>query len=139
MVFGEAASRGLAYGLTGSVVESLFTTLLSPRREGRLRVHGPSTPWMLPIYALAMPLFEPVHDALRGRSALVRGATYAGGVFAVEAASGWALRRRTGRCPWDYSGRSRFSMAGLIRLDYAPLWAGLGLASERLHDALIRR
>jgi Putative ABC-transporter type IV len=135
-VLGEAASRGLVYGITGSAVESLFTTLLSPWREGRLRVRGPSTPWMLPIYGLALPLFEPVHEALRGRPAVVRGAAYATGVFAVEAVSGWALRRRTGHCPWDYSGRSRFSVRGLIRLDYAPLWAALGLATERLHDAL---
>jgi hypothetical protein len=129
-------SRFLVYGLVGCAVESAFSTALTPRREGTLRLSGPATGWMLPLYGLAMPLFETVHEAIRGRPPLVRGAVYAAGIFGIEGASGWALRHLTGRCPWDYAGRSPWSVAGLIRLDYAPLWAALGLATERLHDSL---
>jgi hypothetical protein len=94
---------------------------------------------MLPLYGLAMPAFEVAHDRLRDRPTILRGATYATGIFAVEAASGWLLRRSTGRCPWAYSDRSPLAVAGLIRLDYAPLWATLGLAAEVLHDRLTGR
>lgn len=73
---------------------------------------------------------------MRARPTWQRGLAYAGGIFGVEAASGWLLRRATGRCPWDYTG-TRFQVAGLIRLDYAPFWALAGLAAERLHDALV--
>ena len=64
--------RALAYGLAGCAVESVFTSVLSRRREGRLRAAGPSTPWMLPIYGLGASLFEPVHDRLRARAAWQR-------------------------------------------------------------------
>jgi hypothetical protein len=131
--------RFLAYGLAGCSIESAFSTALTGRRDGHARVHGPSTVWMLPIYGLAMPLFEIVHDAVRQRPAWQRGSVYAAGILGVEAATGLLLKRVTGRIPWDYSGSSPFAVAGLIRLDYAPLWAGLGLTGERLHDQMVGR
>jgi hypothetical protein len=91
---------------------------------------------MVPLYGLAMPLFEAVHDRIRERPAWQRGAIYAAGVIAVEAVSGLAWRRWTGSVPWEY--RSGLAIGGVTRLDYAPGWAILGLAAERLHDALIR-
>jgi hypothetical protein len=130
------AVRIAAYGAAGSLVESAFTSVRLSIHGGRPALSGPSTAWMFPIYGLALPLFEPVHDRIRSRPAWQRGAVYAGGIFAVEAAAGWLLRRATGNCPWDYSGRSPLSVAGLIRLDYAPFWALAGLGAERLHDAL---
>ncbi len=66
----------------------------------------------------------------------LRGLLWAALCFALEYAVGWALRRVTGRCPWDYS-YARWSVDGLIRLDYLPLWFCLGLVMERLHDALV--
>ncbi len=134
---GPALGRALAYGVAGCVMESSFSSLVASVEAKRPDPRGPSTPWMLPIYALAQPLFEPVHAAVRARPMWQRGAVYAAGIFAVEAATGEALRRMTGRCPWDYSGRSRFAVGGVIRLDYAPLWAVAGLAAERLHDAMV--
>jgi hypothetical protein len=91
---------------------------------------------MLPIYALIQPLFEPVHEAMRGRVPLLgRGLIYGAGFHAVEYASGWLIRRSLGRAPWDYSG-ARWQLNGLIRFDYFPLWAAAGLMIERLHDLL---
>jgi uncharacterized membrane protein len=144
--------RFVLYGLAGWCAEILWTALYEAisgtrvdgdtleqrplsRRE-RLRLMGHTYLWMLPIYGLAAFLFEPVHDALRGSPWLLRGTVYMLGIFAVEYAAGWLLRRLTGRCPWDYS-YARLSVHGYIRLDYAPVWLGFGLLLERLHDVLI--
>jgi hypothetical protein len=128
------AARFLAYGVAGSVAEALFTSAVASAGAGRIVRRGPSTPFMVPLYGLAVALFEPIHDRVRGRPAWLRGAAYAGGILAAEALAGLAWRRWTGRVPWEY--RSGLAIAGLTRLDYAPAWALVGLAAERLHDRL---
>jgi len=132
-----ARFRFVAYGVAGSAAEALFTSAVASAGAGRLVVRGPSTPLMVPLYGLAVPLFEPLHDRLRGRPAWQRAAAYAAGVLAIEALSGLAWRRWTRSVPWEY--RSGLAIGGVTRLDYAPGWAILGLAAERLHDALTRR
>lgn len=128
------ALRFIVYGFAGSVVESAFTSAVATAGAGRLEVHGPSTWLMVPLYGLGLPLFEPVHDAVRGRPAWMRGAIYAAGIIGIEAVSGLVWRRVTGRVPWEY--RSGVAIGGVTRLDYAPVWALVGLATERLHDAM---
>lgn len=128
------ATRFLAYGVAGSIAEALFTSAVASAGAGRIVRRGPSTPLMLALYGLALPIFEPVHDRVRSRPAWQRAAVYAGGILTVEAISGLAWRRWTGRVPWEY--RSGLAVAGVTRLDYAPAWALVGLAAERLHDAL---
>jgi hypothetical protein len=92
---------------------------------------------MLPIYGLSACLFEPVHEALRGRSLWQRAAAYSAGIMGVEYLTGMALKKVVGVVPWDYSGHSRWVLpGGATRLDYAPLWAVAGLALERIHDGL---
>jgi hypothetical protein len=91
---------------------------------------------MFPVYGLIQPLFEPTHDALRGRlRAPARAAVYAVGFLAVEYASGRAFRRVLGEAPWDYS-HARWNVHGLIRADYGVAWAVAGLALERVDDVL---
>jgi hypothetical protein len=102
-------------------------------RTGRRR---PSNLLNIPVYGLALPLFEPVHDRLRARFPLTRGAAYGAGALVVEYASGRLLRTLVGRAPWDY-GDARFGIHGLARLDYLPLWGAYGLGLERVHDALV--
>jgi hypothetical protein len=131
------ASRFVAYGLAGSIAEALFTSAVASVGAGRIVRRGPSTALMVGLYGLALPLFEPVHDLVRGRPVWQRGAVYAVGILVVEAVSGLAWRRWTGRVPWEY--RSGLAVAGVTRLDYAPAWAIVGLAAERLHDALTDR
>jgi uncharacterized membrane protein len=123
--------RFLAYGVAGWVVDSLFVAAHTGRRR-------PSSLLNLPVYALAQPLFEPLHDRLRQRPPALRGALYGAGILGVEYASGQLLRRLAGRAPWDY-GDARFAVDGLIRLDYLPLWAVFGLGLERFHDLLVGR
>ena len=122
-------ARFLAYGLAGWAVDSLFVSVHTRRRR-------PSSLLNVPVYGLAQPLFEPMHDRVRPRALPVRAAVYGTGILAVEYASGRMLRRLAGRAPWDY-GRARFAVDGLVRLDYLPLWAAFGLGLERLHDLLV--
>ena len=51
-------------------------------------------------------------------------------IFTAEYISGSFLRAR-GICPWDYTGKSA-NVDGLIRLDFAPLWFGVGLLFEQI-------
>jgi uncharacterized membrane protein len=122
-------ARFAVYGLAGWVADSLFVAAHTGRRR-------PSSLLNVPVYGLAQPFFEPVHDRLRHRSVALRGAVYGVGILGVEYASGRLLRRLVGAAPWDY-GRARFSVDGLVRLDYLPLWAAFGLGLERLHDTLV--
>ena len=94
-----------------------------------------TSPLMLPVYALLLPFYEPLHDALRNRNAAVRGTVYGIGILGAEYASGYAFRAMLGEAPWDYSD-ARYHLHGLIRPDYFFQWAALGLALEPLHDRL---
>jgi uncharacterized membrane protein len=125
------SARVVAYGVAGWTVDSLFVAARTRRRRTSSLLN-------VPVYGLAQPLFEPVHDRLRQRRLAVRGAVYGAGILGVEYASGRLLRRFVGRAPWDY-GRGRFRVHGLVRLDYLPLWAAFGLGLERLHDLLAGR
>lgn len=119
-------ARFAVYGLAGLAAELAFTGA---------RGHPRTSLWMFPVYGLAQPLFEPVHDALRSRPSAVRAVAYAAGFSAVEYASGRVLRRLRGAAPWDYS-HARWNLDGLVRAGYAPVWALTGLGFERLHDLL---
>ncbi len=126
-------ARTLVYSVTGYLVEVGFSALhdRGRGRPVRLRTSG----WMLPIYALITPFFEPLHRSLEGRAMAQRGLAYGLGFLGVEYGTGWTLRRIRGRAPWDYS-YARVHMNGLVRPDYFFLWAAAGLALEPLHDAL---
>lgn len=127
----KAGERFLVYGLTGWAIDSFYVWLHTGRRR-------PSSLLNVPVYGLAQPLFEPLHDRLRDRPLPVRGSAYGLGILGVEYVSGRVLRRLLGQPPWDYSA-ARFGIDGLVRLDYLPLWALFGLGLERLDDALRSR
>ena len=121
------------YAGAGFAFEVAFSALhdVARRRPARFR----TSPWMLTVYALLLPLFEPVHDGLRGRPLPVRATVYGLGFLGVEYASGTAFRGLLGEAPWDYTYAPRH-LHGLIRPDYFFLWALAGLLCERLHDEL---
>ena len=132
--------RFVLYGLLGWAIEIVWTALSSTAGGAQRgwRLAGTTYLWMFPIYGLLAPLYEPLHDAIRPWPWPLRGLLYGLGFLAVEYVAGWLLRRLTGACPWDYTGRCRRHLHGLIRLDYGPLWALLGLALEPVHDLLVR-
>lgn len=132
--------RFVAWGILGWCVEILFTAAKGViSGSGRWRLTGTTYLWMFPIYGLIGPVYEPMHDALRDPVPLpVRALVYGIAFMGVEYASGWLLRRTTGACPWDYAGRARFHIHGLVRIDYLPFWMALGVALEPVHDFLVR-
>jgi hypothetical protein len=129
--------RFAAYAALGWCADFAFNRALARRRGQPLRAIETSL-WMLPVYGLVQPLYEPAHNALRRRPWPVRGAVYGAGFLAVEYASGRLLRRLLGKAPWDYS-HARYHLHGLVRADYFPLWALAGLGLERVHDRLTGR
>lgn len=132
--------RFVVYGLLGWAMEIVWTATREKIKgiQTGWRLQGTTYLWMFLIYGGALLLlFEPVHNALRDWPWPLRGLVYVAGIFAVEYATGWLLRRLTGACPWDYTGHSPWSIHGLIRLDYAPAWLVMGLAAEWVHDLLV--
>lgn len=130
------AGRFTFYGALGLATELAFTGTKDLVRTRGRSFRGHTSPLMFPVYGLIRPLFEPAHDFLRPRlPAVARAAAYAAGFFAVEYATGKLYRALLGKVPWDYS-HAALNVDGLIRLDYAPLWALAGLGLERVHDAI---
>jgi hypothetical protein len=131
--------RFVVYGLLGWCAEVVWTALLGFLRTRDARLAGTSYLWMFPIYGSIAFLYEPLHDAIREAPLLARAAVWSLGFTAVEFASGRAIERATGRCPWDYAAAgARFAINPYIRWDYFPLWAAVGLALEPVHDFLVR-
>jgi hypothetical protein len=131
--------RFVAYGLLGWCAEVVWTAAIDFVRTRDARLAGTTYLWMFPIYGAIAFLYEPLHDALRGWPWLGRAAAYAIGFTAVEWASGWAIERATGRCPWDYvAGGARLAINPYVRWDYFPVWAAAGLLLEPVHDFLVR-
>ncbi|HEV2014449.1 MAG TPA: hypothetical protein VGR77_11300 [Candidatus Dormibacteraeota bacterium] len=90
--------RAMLYGLAGCFGELFFTGCTSLLKTGRL--HPRTSPLMLPIYALIQPLFEPVHQAMRGRVPLWgRALIYGSGFHTVEFVTGRLFRLVLGRAP----------------------------------------
>lgn len=127
--------RYVLYGLAGWCTEIIWTGIGS-MLSGDVKLVGRTYIWMFYIYGLAIFL-EPVHDRIRSWPLLLRGGVYTVLIFAIEYSTGFALRKILGVCPWDYSS-SRFSVNGLIRLDYAPTWFTAGLLFEKYHDLLLQ-
>ena len=92
--------------------------------------------WMHPIYGATALGLELLHDRLRFLPRPLRALAYTAVIFGAEFSTGWLLRRALGRCPWDYAQRG-WSVKGLIRLDYAPFWYGVGLLFEPAREALL--
>ena len=135
-MFERPRERFAAYALIGFCSEVLYTGAadLALRRTPHVRFR--TSPWMLPVYGLAQPLFEPLHDLMRGRVPVpLRAVAYGLGFETAEYASGRVLRRLLGQAPWDYS-HARHHIGGLVRADYLLVWAAAGMALERVHDRL---
>lgn len=131
-------TRFLLYGFLGWSVEIFWSAVEDTclRRVKGWQLKGQSYLWSFPLYGLIVFLFEPLHDAVRPLPWLVRGLIYVAGIWTVEYAAGWLLKRAVGRCPWDYT-CYRHHLHGLIGWDYFPLWFLFGFVLEYLHDRLV--
>lgn len=125
--------RFLVYGFLGWGLEVLFTGLHAALLGKDRSATGKTYLWMHPIYGGAALALEYVSRKL-DRYPATRPFAYVPLIYAVEYASGYALRRVLGRCPWDY-GKNGTNLHGLIRFDYAPAW----LAAAYLFDPIAKR
>ena len=87
---------------------------------------------MFPIYGMAA-LLAPLSAALNKKPVLFRGCVYTFFIFLTEFITGKLLKKHD-LCPWNYE-NSKYNIAGVIRLDYAPLWFVTGL----LYEFILRR
>ncbi|MFZ5969163.1 MAG: putative ABC transporter permease [Bacillota bacterium] len=127
--------RFFIYGLIGWCIEILWTGL-GAALSGSKKLMGYTYLWMLPIYGAAIFL-EPIHYLIMDLPVLLRGGVWVVLIYFIEYATGWAIRKKIGICPWDY-GNVRYAVDGLIRLDYAPAWFVAGLLFEKIHFLLLR-
>ena len=128
----------LKCGITGWCLEVIFTSVESILNHD-WRLMGRTSLLMFPFYgcgALLGPLGSLAdrwigESELRVTDRMIRhGMIYMVLIFTAEYTSGSFLRAR-GICPWDYTGKSA-NVDGLIRLDFAPLWFGVGLLFEQI-------
>jgi uncharacterized membrane protein len=122
----------------GVAMEVAFTALVEFSSSGNWRLMGKSYLWMFPIYALLYPAFRLIRPLLGEKPWWLRAPLYAAGILFVEYLTGWGLRLATGACPWDY-GDARWAIQGVIRLDYAPLWAAAALGYELVFVAVTEK
>ncbi|NLJ88488.1 MAG: hypothetical protein GX327_06895 [Epulopiscium sp.] len=125
--------RFVIYGCIGWCMEIIWTGLKSLIKRD-VRMMGKTSIWMFPIYGLTVFL-EPICSRIKQRHIVFRGGVYTICIFIVEYWTGSLLKKLLGICPWDY-GKRRFSIKGLIRLDYAPAWFIAGLIFEWLYNML---
>lgn len=119
-------------GVIGWCAEILWTGLHS-LAGGHFKLMGHSSLWMFPIYGCAA-MIEPLSKIYARCNTIFRGLVYMIHIFFGEFAFGMLLKRFH-VCPWDYS-EAPYNIDGVIRLDYAPLWFGLGLFYEYLFKKL---
>ena len=116
----------ITFGLIGWCMEVFWTGLGSLIRKD-FRATSTTSIWMFFIYGSAA-LFTPVISAISPLPLLLRGLIYTFCIFGIEYSTGILLKRFQ-ICPWDYS-HSRYSIQGVIRLDYTPVWFVVGLGFE---------
>ncbi len=125
--------RFVLYGFLGWGLEVLWTGINSIRKGDRT-LRGTSSLWMFPIYGMGVFL-EPIINLLTLLPWTARGVTYMLCIFLAEYVSGCILKKYSA-CPWDYSA-CMYSVQGVIRLDYAPLWFIVGLVYEWIYRAFL--
>lgn len=129
----DILKRLVTYTLAGYAGEVAISAVHDVWRKKPVRLR--TSLLMLPVYSTLLPLYEPLHDAMREHPLATRAAVYGLGFLAMEYASGMVFRGALGEPPWDYSD-ARYNLHGLIRPDYFFQWALMGLALEPLHDLL---
>lgn len=110
----------LVYGFAGLLVEVFFTSLFCNHRS----LIGKTYLWMLPIYGTGGLLLHYTNQL--PLMLLLKFILFLIEIYVVEFLSGFLLRKLIGICPWDY-GDSKYSIKGLIRLDYCVFWICLSV------------
>jgi hypothetical protein len=124
----------ICIGVTTEVVFVAITNFLNNEPlcgSTAISLAGKSYIWMCPIYAL-IPLFGKILYPKVGHYPFaIRLIIYLLCVYSVEFSAGFLLKQLNGTCPWEY--QTGWHIMGLIRLDYAPMWAVFCICIERLY------
>lgn len=128
-MIGRDVANTLLVACVGVTMEIVFTAVLDRKAQGDWRLRGQSYVWMIPIYMMVYPGLLLLDPLIGAWNFAARGAVYVALIFLGEYASGWVIRKTTGKVPWDYSGK-RWAVDELIRLDYAPAWFAAALVFE---------
>lgn len=115
-------------GLTGWCIEVAFTSAHSLGQKDKTLM-GRTSAWMFPIYGMASVIGE-VAPKIAHWPTPARGLLYGSAIMAGEYLSGSVLTK-LGVCPWNYDD-AKYSIKGLVRLDYLPFWIVAGLLYEQL-------
>ena len=121
--------RYVIYGLLGWNLEVRWTGA-GALLDGDINMIGHTSLWMFVIYGAAGVCFEKIHKFISSKRWYERGLIWMYFIFTAELISGLLLRS-VGIRAWEYTGT--FSLLGVIRLDYAPVWFVVGLIFERVH------
>lgn len=115
-------------GLAGWCIEVAFTSFSALMRKDK-KLMGRTSAWMFPIYGLASCI-SIVYPKIMHWNVFFRSFLYGCSIMTVEFLSGTFLKR-LGLCPWNYDG-CKYSVKGVIRMDFLPLWMTAGLFYEQL-------
>ncbi|XP_077494229.1 transmembrane protein 229B-like [Amblyomma americanum] len=126
------ACRVYLYALHGYLIEVTFTAAWNLVASGSLELRGHSSVWSLAIYSISCVAMEKINGLFhrRGFALPARALAHTCWIYAWEFTTGLVLRAM-GWCPWDYSD-FQFNVAGLVTLEYAPLWFLCGVLFEML-------
>lgn len=122
------AKKFIICGLAGWCIEIAFTAFSGALKKDR-KLMGKTSAWMFPIYGMAAAIHW-VYPRIKHLSKLFRGLIYGISIMTCEYLSG-SLLTRLKVCPWNYEG-CKYSIRGLVRMDFLPLWAIAGLFYEWL-------
>lgn len=119
-------------GLTGWCIEVAFTSASAILNKDK-KMMGKTSAWMFPIYGMASSIGI-IAPKIAHWPVLGRGLLYGSSIMAAEYVTG-SLLTRLDACPWSYEG-CKYSVKGLVRLDYLPFWMAAGLFYEKLLNSI---
>jgi len=115
-------------GLTGWCIEVAFTSVAAIGKKDK-KLMGKTSAWMFPIYGMAAGIGM-VAPKIAHWSTLRRGLLYGVAIMTGEYISG-SILKALDICPWNYDG-CKYSIKGIVRLDFLPFWMIAGLLYEKL-------
>ncbi len=126
------------FAVFGVAFEVSWVSLLDFIKTGNPRLKGRSSLWMFPVYGCLLFVVLFVTSVFPNCPWWFRGVVYVVLIFILEYLSGAFVKGLTGVAPWDYGKKTsdgvgspkRYSIDGLICLEYLPLWYFGGLLAE---------
>lgn len=115
-------------GLTGWCIEVAFTSIGAIGKKDK-KLMGQTSAWMFPIYGMASSIGM-ISPKIAHWPILGRGLLYGTAIMTTEYVTG-SILSSFDVCPWSYEGE-KYSINGLVRLDYFPFWVAAGLLYEKI-------